>query len=143
MENEGFTVNDRRIRYEAESSPEGTKSGPQGPNDTKAQESPTMDDSPTEGPGFSSSGESSGIDFSAFVFSLARSALIHLGLEKHPEGTQQEPNLDVARETIDILGMLAEKTRGNLSKEEGELIEKLLYTLRVSFVEISKTTTDG
>lgn len=133
MENEEFTVNDRRIRYEA---------GAESPDKAKAQENAAMDDSPTEGPGFSASGKPSGIDFSTFVFSLARSALIHMGLEKHPEGSEQELNLEVARETIDILGMLEEKTRGNLSKEEGELIGKLLYTLRVSFVEISKTPTD-
>jgi hypothetical protein len=88
--------------------------------------------------GFSMAAEGPPIDFSAFVFSLAHNALIHLGLEPHPETGRQQPHLEAARETIDVLGMLEAKTRGNLTPEESELISKMLYTLRMSFVEVSR-----
>jgi hypothetical protein len=78
------------------------------------------------------------IDFSAFVFSLARTALIHMGLENHPETGGQDANLEAARETIDVLGMIEDKTRGNLTPEEAELISKMLYTLRMSYVEVAR-----
>ena len=83
------------------------------------------------------------IDFSAFVFSLARTALIHLGLESHPETGGEAANLEAARETIDVLGMLEEKTRGNLTPDESELISKMLYTLRMSYVEVARAASSG
>jgi hypothetical protein len=74
------------------------------------------------------------IDFGVFVMSLASSALVHLGEVAHPERGAVESNLPLAKQTIDILGMLREKTRGNLTKEEGELLENLLLDLRMKYV---------
>ena len=85
----------------------------------------------------------SSIDFTAFAFSLAQWALIFMGLEPSPDGTEQAPNLDAARQNIDILAMLEEKTRGNLTAEEREFVTKMLYTLRMSFVEVSKSQQAG
>lgn len=75
------------------------------------------------------------IDFSTFVLSLSTSAFYHLGLVADPEtGTPGEPNLALARQTIDTLEVLQVKTRGNLDAEEARLLESLLYELRLRFV---------
>ena len=78
------------------------------------------------------------IDFSTFVLSLSHSALVHLGDAPPPEGQEPERNLSLARQTIDLLGILQEKTRNNLSGEEERLLDQALYDLRLRFVEISK-----
>lgn len=76
------------------------------------------------------------VDFTSFVLSLATSALYHLGLVADPEtGQKAEPNLPIARQTIDTIAMLEDKTRGNLSDEEAELVTNLLTDLRMRCVE--------
>ena len=75
------------------------------------------------------------IDFYTFVLSLASAAFVHLGDAPHPEtGQPVEPNLPVAQQTIDILAMLREKTKGNLTSEEEHFLENLLTDLRLRFV---------
>jgi len=80
------------------------------------------------------------IDFSTFVLSLGTSAMMHMGLVGDPEtGTPSgEKNLPFARQTIDTLEMLQAKTRGNLEPDEAQLLESLLYDLRMRFVEASR-----
>ncbi len=78
------------------------------------------------------------IDFGTFVMSLATSALVHLGEVKHPNATEEHRSLPMAKQTIDILGMLRERTRGNLTKEEAELLEQLLLDLRMKYVAANK-----
>ena len=79
------------------------------------------------------------VDFATFVLSLGTSALYHLGAVGDPE-TQETgaPNLLLARETIETLEMLEQKTAGNLDAEESKLLENLLYEVRMRFVEASK-----
>jgi hypothetical protein len=91
-------------------------------------------------PGRRSAQELLRVDFSTFVLSLGTSALYHLGVVAHPEtGRKLEaPELALARNTIDTLEMLEEKTRGNLEQQERELVESLLYELRMRFVEAEK-----
>src|SRR5438093_12686540 len=75
------------------------------------------------------------LDFNALVLSLGSSALIHLGEAPDPvNGKTQEPDLVLAQESIDLLAILQEKTRGNLSEEEALFLDTLLYDLRVRFV---------
>jgi hypothetical protein len=75
------------------------------------------------------------IDFYTFILSLGSSAFVHLGDAPHPEtGEQIPPNLAVARQTIDILVMLREKTKGNLTDEEEKFLENLLTDLQLRFV---------
>jgi hypothetical protein len=75
------------------------------------------------------------IDFYTFVLSLASSAFVHLGDAPHPEtGAPVEPDLTLAQQTIDILAMLQDKTRGNLTAEEVKFMENLLTDLRLRFV---------
>jgi len=78
------------------------------------------------------------IDFYTFVLSLGSSAFVHLGDAPHPEtGEPMQPDLLVAKQTIDILAMLREKTKGNLTPEEEKFLETLLTDLRIRFVERS------
>jgi len=77
------------------------------------------------------------IDFTAFLLGLASTALIHLGAEPDPETQKPQVDLTLARETLDLLGMLREKTRGNLSVEEERLFASLLAELQLRFVEAS------
>ena len=75
------------------------------------------------------------IDFYTFILSLGSSALIHLGDAPHPETGESLPlNLPVAHQTIDILSMLQEKTRGNLTPAEEKFLENLLADLRLRYV---------
>jgi len=78
------------------------------------------------------------IDFSSFVISLSSSVLISLGEIPNPE--TQETSVDVcfAKQTIQILEMLEEKTRGNLSDGEQELIDQILFDLRFKYVSFVK-----
>jgi hypothetical protein len=78
------------------------------------------------------------LTFSAFVLSLASSAAIHFGDLADPStGARSLPNLEGAAQMIDILALLEEKTRGNLTAEERQLLEQVLYELRLRFVEVS------
>ncbi len=99
-----------------------------------------MDDSkPKEAAKNSSSSEdpSVPIDFSTFILSLSSSAAFHLGIAPHPEGGSQDQNLPMAKQTIDILSILQEKTTGNLTGEEERLISEVLYNLRMAYVRAS------
>ncbi len=78
------------------------------------------------------------IDFGVFVMSLASSVLVHLGELEHPDAQARTPNLPLAKQTIDILGMLREKTRGNLTQEEAQVLDNLLYDLRMKYVDAKK-----
>lgn len=77
------------------------------------------------------------IDFSAFVLSLATTAMSHLGEVPDPATGKNETNLDGAKQIIDILCMLKEKTIGNLSPEESRMIEQFLYELRMKYLSKS------
>ena len=77
------------------------------------------------------------ITFGAFVLSLSASAAIHLGLVPGPEGGEPSPpNLTLAKQTIDILEMLQEKTQGNLDDQEKQLLDGALHELRLAFVQM-------
>ena len=78
------------------------------------------------------------IDFTTFVLSFASTALIQMGAAPDPDSGQLKPEPELARETIDLLGMLREKTRGNLTDDEQKFFDALLYDLRVRFVEITR-----
>jgi hypothetical protein len=78
-----------------------------------------------------------GLTFIGFVFSLMHTAAVHLGDAADPlSGQTQAPNIEGARQMIDILGLLEEKTRGNLTVEERQLLEQGLYELRMRFMDV-------
>jgi hypothetical protein len=78
------------------------------------------------------------VDFATFVLSFGSTALIQMGAAPHPDTGKHEADPVSARETIDLLGMLREKTRGNLTDEETKFFDALLYDLRVRFVELTR-----
>ena len=88
--------------------------------------------------------EEQGLSFTAFVLSLASAAAIHFGDLADPQTNEPaEPNLEGAAQMIDILSLLEEKTRGNLTAEERQLLDQLLYELRLRYLEASKADTGG
>ena len=125
-ESRGFTVIDRRG-----SNREEREEAAQSPGARAAE--------PAPGAARAAGAALPGMDFSTFIVSLATSALCHMGLVDDPEtGKPSAPNLDLARQTIDILAILEEKTRGNLAGEEARLLETLLYDLRMNFVQVRR-----
>ncbi len=83
------------------------------------------------------------IDFATFIISMSHSALIQLGETPHPDTQKLEVNLPLARQTIDLLGLLEEKTKGNLAGDEERLLAQVLYDLRMRCVEQEKRQKKG
>jgi hypothetical protein len=125
----GFTITDRRAFTEEGDSREAAAAAAA----QKADSAPAQGQSAAEPPlGLPA------VDFHTFVLSLGSSALLHLGELEHPDIGAPQMDLPLAKHTIDILAMLEEKTKGNLTPAEAKLIESLLYDLRLRFVELSK-----
>ena len=122
-EKSGFTVKDRRIF--AEESEEEKKEPPK--QETKEEEEKKEPQAPLPE-----------INFATFIVSLNASALLHLGVMEDPIAGKKVKNLSMGKQTIDILGMLEEKTKGNLSKEEENLLKNILYDLRIIYVKEQK-----
>ena len=77
------------------------------------------------------------IDFSTFMLSLSHSALVHLGDAPDPTGAAAAVSLPLARQTIDLLALLQEKTKGNLTGAEEHMMDQVVYELRMRYVEVS------
>jgi hypothetical protein len=123
-ENPGFTVVDKR-GGRGETAEEAAPAEPQ-PTSRTAEGEPPRADLPKP-------------EFGTFLLSLGTSAFYHMGLVQDPEtGQPAEPNLPVARQTIDTLELLQEKTRGNLDDDESKLLQNLLTELRMRFIDASK-----
>jgi hypothetical protein len=123
----GFTVTDRRS-FTDEAEPRDKAPEPASPPTGAAgvtAEAPTAAFPP--------------VDFHTFVLSLGSSALLHLGEIENPNDGASQKDLPLAKHTIDILAMLEEKTKGNLSTAEERLMESLLYDLRLRYVEALKS----
>ena len=79
------------------------------------------------------------VTFIGFILSLAHTAAVHFGDIPDPMTGQAAPaNVPAAGQIIEILALLEEKTRGNLSAEERQFLEQILYELRMRFVEVQK-----
>jgi hypothetical protein len=88
--------------------------------------------------GGSSSDLLSEFGFSTFILSLSTSALVHLGELPDPISNKKEINLPLAKQTISIIEMLKDKTKGNLASEEENLIESVLYDVRLKYIKAPK-----
>jgi hypothetical protein len=75
------------------------------------------------------------INFATFILSLHSSALVHLGFMENPVGKGKSKNMALAKQTIDILAIIDEKTRGNLDKDEENLLKNILHDLRLAYVK--------
>ena len=126
VEGEGFVIKDKRSSQISEDAATFLDD-----QETKDQEEQT--DSPKE-----KETESFQIDFSTFIMSLTSSAFYHLGDMPDPSTGKKEVNLPAVQQTIDMLGMLREKTKGNLKEDEEKLIEQLIYELQVKYVAKTK-----
>lgn len=126
MDDKGFKVVDKRRFVKGEA----TEGKEEVPEEREAKPSePLKTQEHTQGP-------LPPIDFSTFILSLSASALMHLGELPDPVTQKKEKNLPQARQTIDIIDMLKEKTQGNLKEEEKRLMDNILYDLRVRYVNI-------
>ena len=85
--------------------------------------------------------QDSKVDFHTLVLSLATTGLYQLGLAPHPETRKVEKDLPGARQTIEILEVLQDKTRGNLNPDETRLLDQCLHDLKMSFVQSSRRVT--
>jgi Domain of unknown function (DUF1844) len=79
------------------------------------------------------------VDFGTLVLSLHHSVSVHLGDAPDPSSGKTSPDLAMARQTIDLVALLQEKTRGNLSGEEERIVQQALYDLRMRYVEVAKS----
>ena len=121
-EEQGFVIRDKRGRSASE---EPATPMPESPVPPESQASPTSSESSPLTPP---------LTFSSFVFSLGTSSLMLMGESLDPQQASPPVNLPQAKEIIDILSMLEEKTKGNLSSEEASVIGDMLYTLRMKYV---------
>ncbi len=122
-EEKGFAVRDRRFSATKEE-----KEEPQTKEEPKIEEIPKEGESAQEGP-------LPQIDFNNFILSLSTSVLIQLGEIQDPFTQKSAKNLPLAKQTIDLIGMLKEKTKGNLSAEEEKVVDFILYDLRMRYVK--------
>ena len=143
-EDKSFSVRDRRsyLSGETEGETSGTKSSEKKLPTEEEKGSPRTASRGEEKPsGEMAEEQAEGtfpVNFSSFILSLATSALIHLGEEANPATGEKSVQLPMARQVIDLLSLLEEKTKGNLTKEEEALITQVLFTLRMRFVETEK-----
>jgi hypothetical protein len=133
-EGKGFTVQDRR-RFSPETG-EARENSAEAKGFTISSAKETSDETPGKTQTRSESPPE--INFSTFVISLSTQALMHLGEIASPLTGKVETDIPVAKQMIDILGMLQEKTRGNLDSGEERLIEDILFDLRMKYVEAVK-----
>ncbi len=126
VEGEGFVIKDKRSSQISEDA--ATFLGDQ---ETKDQEEQTDSSKEKETESFQ-------IDFSTFIMSLTSSAFYHLGDMPDPSTGKKEVNLPAVQQTIDMLIMLREKTKGNLKEDEEKLVEQLIYELQVKYVAKTK-----
>jgi hypothetical protein len=136
-EEKGFSVKDRRMFSGAESEKTEKEEKP----DTSAGTDETETETPSRPPRAAETDADRledmplpEVSFPTFILSLNASALMHLGAIEDPESGRPSKNLPMAKQTIDILSMLEEKTRGNLTNEEENMLKNILYDLRIAFV---------
>jgi hypothetical protein len=145
-EKKEFEVKDRRIFSEqnreddSQDQAQSTDSSPEAAEQasSSAEESQATEDQ--KGPSAAESQQEPPlpeINFATFVVSLNASALLHLGAIEDPNTGQTNKDLAMAKQTIDILSMLEEKTEGNLTTEEKNLLKNILYDLRIIYVKES------
>ncbi len=134
-EKKGFVVKDRRAfaKENLDAEPKEEKATPPAEKEKEAKADETSKEAAAETqkppPPFPE------INFATFVASLNASVLLHLGAIEDPSSGTKDKNLPMAKQTIDILNMLQEKTAGNLSEEEENLLKNILYDLRIMYVK--------
>ena len=126
VEGEGFVIKDKRSSQISED--DANFLDDQEVKDSQEQKTPSEGEQ----------AEPFQVDFSAFIMSLTSSAFYHLGDMADPTTGKKEVNLPAVQQTIDMLIMLREKTKGNLKEDESKLLEQLIYELQVKYVDKTK-----
>ncbi len=125
-EEQGFVIRDKRGQFREDPSPPQTSPtsspAPEVSQDTHTASEHTHEPAPP-------------LSFSSFIFSLGTSALMLMGEKMSPDQPNTQLNLPQAKEIVDILSILEEKTKGNLTSEEAAVMKDMLYTLRMKYVE--------
>jgi Domain of unknown function (DUF1844) len=133
-EDKGFTVKDRRFFQQSEEDKERLREESRHQETAReAYETESNKAADTAGP--QAEGPLPEITLASFIMSLGTSVFFHLGDLPHPETGATEKNLPLAKQTIDLLGLLREKTRNNLTPEEENIFDHLLYDLRMRYVK--------
>ncbi len=130
-EKKGFIIKDRRIFSEDAQDVKKEEEKKETAAEETKEEVTREEPAPEEAESTSQFPE---INFATFIFSLNSSALVHLGVIEDP-ATGQKKSLPMAKQTIDILGVLEEKTRGNLTEDEENLLKHILSDLRLMYVK--------
>ncbi|MFN8008709.1 MAG: DUF1844 domain-containing protein [Terriglobia bacterium] len=127
-----FKVTDRRIfgadgqPLESSSPKDPEPSFSETPSDVLKESAHQEDDAPVE------------MNFQMLIISLSSTALVQLGVAPNPATGKKEKDFESAKQTIDILAILQEKTKGNLSTEESHLLDQCLYDLKMAYVSMTK-----
>jgi hypothetical protein len=130
-EKKDFIIKDKRIftgKDEDQPSKEEKEKPLEEPADEKSESEPAKEEEKTDY-------QLPEINFATFIFSLNHSVLVHLGVMEDPSTGKKIKNLPLAKQTIDILGMLEEKTKGNLSEDEEKMLKNMLYDLRMIYIK--------
>lgn len=122
---QGFVVRDRRGSGGADELPGGSSSKKQPASVPPPQQAPSQDAPPLP------------VTFSSFVISLGSSSLMLMGEQLDPQQTPMPVNLPQAKEIIDLLSVLEDKTKGNLTAEEQTVLRDMLYALRMKYVTLA------
>ncbi len=130
-EKNGFIIKDRRIFSEDAQNVKKEEEKKETATEETKEEVTREEPAPEEA---ESTSQFPDINFATFIFSLNSSALVHLGVIEDP-ATGQKKSLPLAKQTIDILGVLEEKTRGNLTEDEENLLKHILHDLRLMYVK--------
>ena len=129
LEGDGFTVKDKRafdssgkVRESSEKAEDTAEKAKEEPEKEGVKQAPPLPE----------------VNFSTFLLSLSSSALLHMGEIPDPQSGETMKDMALAKQSIDILTLLKDKTEGNLTDEEKNLLENLLYDLRMRFVKASE-----
>ncbi len=126
----GFVIKDRRFSAKKEGEETSRSEGQK-----KEQSPPGGTEQESTAGGTEQTAPLPEITFANLVFSLSTSALIQLGEIQDPISKEAAKNLPMAKQTIDLIGMLKEKTKGNLTSDEEKLMENILYDLKMRYVK--------
>jgi hypothetical protein len=135
-ENKGYTVEDRRYLHLSEEE-KGKLREKAGAKETAAEEAfqEASQKAAAEADKNAQELPLPEITFSSLLFSLSSAAFVSLGAIPDPNTGKVEKNLPLVKQTIDLLGLLRDKTRNNLTQEEEALFDHLLYDLRMTYVK--------
>lgn len=124
-EEQGFVIRDRRGSTGGESAPGRTSTAKEASSSAAASTEPSR------------AAPAPPVTFSSFVISLGSSSLILMGEQLDPQQAAMPVNLPQAKEIIDLLSVLEDKTKGNLTSDEQTVLRDMLYALRMKYVTLA------